>query len=314
MVSLLPHCDMLLTSTLFRRRPRRQQPPICLDHELETIWKQHLLFGVLIFPPALSRAFVCFVWCMVFHEFPRFCQLVRYIWDLASVIPPNLISAGFGCTTHLLCFELRCVIIFVFPMMWFQNSLDWPWFSATHKHSTTQVHHGLSTTSVCHHSTLLCAEAPPIFDLCWTCPGPGRLYFHFCGFLPDHHLGSRPARSSHHTLREGGTHLSHFWVPACCMFCRAARRNNVAWRNSRSLSLRTLSQALPAPALPQVWCWIAFLETMMWFTHFSLIIWLVLFHYTTGFFFSSQWFGSQEHLSHTFMMCDIVYDIQYSRC
>lgn len=314
MVSLLPRCDMLLTSTLFRHRPRRQQPPICLDQELETIWKQHPLFRILIFPPALTRVSVCFVWCMMFHELPRFCQLVRHIWELASVTPPNLISAGFGCATYLLCFELRCMIIFVFPMMWFLNSLDWPWFSATHKHSTTQVLHGLSKTSICHHSTLLCAEAPPIFDLCWTCPGPRPPLFSLCGFLPDHHLGSRPAHSSHHTPREGGTHLSHFWVPACCMFCRAARRNNVAWRNSRSpLSAHIVAGASCSGTPPSL-----MLDRIPWnhdviytfqLNHLAGVVplhdWIL---------FLSQWFGSWEHLTRAFMMCDIVYDIQYSRC
>lgn len=47
------------------------------------------------------------------------------------------------------------------------------------------------------------------------------------------------------------THLSHFWVSACCMFCGVAERNNVAWRNSRSPSRHTLSQALPALASPE---------------------------------------------------------------
>lgn len=44
-----------------------------------------------------------------------------------------------------------------------------------------------SKTSICHRSFVVC-------------PGPRPpLFFHFVVFRPDHHLGSRPARSPHHT-------------------------------------------------------------------------------------------------------------------
>lgn len=119
-------------------------------------------------------------------------------------------------------------IIFAFLLMWFLDPLGWPQCPAN---TYTQVLDGLWKTSICHRSTLLCSEALPIFDLCWTCPGPCRLYFHFVVFALTTVLAPHP--------RGRRTHLIHFWVPACCMFCGAAKRNNVAWRNSRSLSLHT---------------------------------------------------------------------------
>lgn len=83
---------------------------------------------------------------------------------------------------HIIFFFLSCMIIPVLPLLWIFDSLNWPQCPATHKNSTAQVLHGLWKTSICHHSTLLCAEALPTFDLCRTCPGPGRLYFHFVVF------------------------------------------------------------------------------------------------------------------------------------
>lgn len=82
--------------------------------------------------------------------------------------------------------------------------------------------------------------------------------FSLCGFRLDHHLGSRPAHSSHHTPGGSSTHLSHFWVAACYMFCGAAERNNVACRNSRFLSLnvqcrgRFLLRPLPSLMLDHI--------------------------------------------------------------
>lgn len=125
---LLSHCDMPLTSMLFKHRPRRQQQAVCLGLRPQ-------LYGSDVLASVLILTTVWVVWCLPFHAFPWSCQLVNDIWERASVTPPNLIGAGFGCTTYLLFFQLWCMIIFVLPLMWFLDSLDWPHCPATHKHS-----------------------------------------------------------------------------------------------------------------------------------------------------------------------------------
>lgn len=233
---LLSHCNMLLMSVHFRHGPRRQQPLVCLSLGPQ-LYGNDILASILIFTPPLDILDVCLR-----------CPITAIpCIPLAVLASEALLGTGLcnptkpnWCWFHTLCFffQLSCVIISVLPLLWSLDSLEWPQFSATHKHSTLQVLDGLSETSICHRSTLLCAEAPPLFDLCRTCPGPGRLYFHFAVFTLTTILA--PGRRTPLTTPWGKrTHLSHFWVPARCMFRRAAERNNVARRNSHSLSHNT---------------------------------------------------------------------------
>lgn len=129
--------------------------------------------------------------------------------------------------------------------------------------------------------------AASIFSL-WFSPWPPS-WLHSGALLSPHPGGRR-------------THLSHFWVPACCMFSGAAECNNVAWRNSRFFPLTThIVVDASCSGLSRARCWIAFPETMKWFTPalVSSIIWGVLFHYTSWCFYFN-WFGTLKYLKHTF--------------
>lgn len=88
------------------------------------------------------------------------------------------------------------------------------------------------------------APAASIFTL-WFSPWPPS-WLHSGALLSPHPGGRR-------------THLSHFWVPACCMFSGAAECNNVAWRNSRFFPSHNthcrgcfLLWPLPSPLLDRI--------------------------------------------------------------
>lgn len=173
----------------------------------------------------------------------------------ASAAPPNLIVAGFSRTTYfhalyLFIFLHNCAVRLCCDSPTLSADLSRLW------HITTQ----LPDCSVARERppsvivALCCVRRPRPLLICagHVRPRARPPLFSFVWFFT---LTTILARGRHtpHTPHPGErrTHLSHFWVPARCMFCGAAEHNNVAWRNSGSPSQHSVSRALPAQASPE---------------------------------------------------------------
>lgn len=254
---LLSDCDKSHMSKLFRHCLKHKQPPISL--RLRPQMHSDMLADFLIFAPPLDILGVCIAWWLPFLAFLMPCQPVWHIWEWASVTPPKLVGFRWIIWTHF--FPWLCWLFLCFEVIFFYLSVR--------QHINTPLQKSLmafekppSVLSALYYvlrpcPSLICvghvlAPAASIFTL-WFSPWPPS-WLHSGALLSPHPGGRR-------------THLSHFWVPACCMFSGAAECNNVAWRNSRFFPLTThIVVDASCSGLSRARCWIAFPETMKWFT------------------------------------------------
>ncbi len=243
---LLSHCNMLLTSILFKHRPRRQQQPVCLGLRPPTVRQQHL--GQCAHSHYCMSRLMAAIPCIPLvlsaskgHLGMGFCNATKpnWRWFRLHHNPFNFFSFGAWLSLFCPCCDSSILL----------NDLS------VLQHISTPI---LNPSMACQRPpsvivalccvlwprpSLICAghvlaPAASIFIL-WFSPWPPSWLQ--AGALLSPHPGGRR------------THLSHFgFLPAMpCMFSGAAERNNVAWRNFRSPSQHTLSRVLPAPASPE---------------------------------------------------------------
>lgn len=189
---------------LFRHRPRRQQPPVRLGGDRGPgCTACNIMAGILIFLPPLHvnvspDGYRC-LHSTGFDSSRGCCNCNKCIWCQVSLHHVPLL------------FSQLCLLSLLFPNDEIPHNVSPQLVVFWHENTLVKEFH--------HHVTSLCTEGERIsyffsLDMPWLQPP----LFSLCGFRPDHRLGSRPARSSDHTL--GGNEntpkpFSVFFQVAC---------------------------------------------------------------------------------------------------